>query len=145
MQRKYVANKAVIVNEEGHILLVADAGKGDHANAKGKTDFPGGRMDKGETPQEGLLRELKEELGVEPSQISIESIFHIGLWGVGGDVENDPIVGIFYIVKPVGELTIALSEEHTDYLWFDPAQDFLDSMPTGVRDTIAAYREFIRM
>jgi cob(I)alamin adenosyltransferase len=141
MQKKYVANKGVIVNSKGQILLVRDAGKGDHKNIEGKVEFPGGRMDQGETAMEGLLRELKEELGFNPEDMQVGDVFHVGLWGMRGDVINEPIVGLFYAIQLIGEPEVQLSEEHTDYLWFDPRNTFSDSMPPGVRETIEAYRK----
>jgi cob(I)alamin adenosyltransferase len=141
MEKKFVANKALIINAQGKILLVRDAGKLDHAKSKGKFDFPGGRMDEGETPQEGLARELKEELGLDANKFQIDRPFFTGLWGVGGDSVNKPIIGIFYIVRPVGELEITLSDEHTEFIWFDPHTKYQDDFPDGVRVAVDAYRK----
>lgn len=140
MEKKFVANKAVIVNAQGKILLVRDAGKLDHVGHDGQWDFPGGRMDHGEGPIEGLLREIREELGVESSRVQIDRPFHVGLWGVGGDTLNQPIVGIFYVVRPVGEFTITLSEEHSEYVWIDPRQAYADTLSDDVRSVVDAYR-----
>ena len=70
---------AVIVNESDEVLLVQRA----FAPAKGDWCLPGGFMELGETPEEGIIRELKEEtnldgtvkklIGVSPSQY--------GVWG----------------------------------------------------------------
>src|SRR3989339_183828 len=140
MEKKFVANKAMIVNAQGKILLLRDTGKLDHKGHEGKLDFPGGRMDHGEGPIEGLLREIKEELGVESSQVQIDRPFHVGLWGVGGDILNQPIVGIFYVVRPVGEFTITLSEEHSEYVWIDPRQVYTDTITEDVRSIMDVYR-----
>ena len=51
-----VAQKAVI-EKDGKILVVR--GIGDTV-----WEFPGGRLDAGEAPVDGLVREIKEELGV---------------------------------------------------------------------------------
>lgn len=52
-----VALKAVI-EQEGKILLVRDINDADI------WEIPGGRLDENETPEDGLKRELREELGV---------------------------------------------------------------------------------
>ncbi len=52
-----VAQKAFIV-EDGKVLMC-------RAFGFTRWDFPGGRIHREENPHEGLLREVKEELGVE--------------------------------------------------------------------------------
>jgi cob(I)alamin adenosyltransferase len=140
MEKKFVANKAILVNQQGKILLVRDAGKLDHKEADGKWDFPGGRMDHAETPREGLLRELHEELGLSPGDVQVETPIHVGLWGVGGDVLNNPIVGIFYIVRLIGNPEIQLSSEHTELRWVDPRQNLPNSDSLSGDEVINAFR-----
>ena len=53
------------VNENGEpIIFATQRGYGD---LKGGWEFPGGKIEKAETPQEALVREIKEDLETEIS------------------------------------------------------------------------------
>ncbi len=49
--------------ERGGMVLAAQRGEGD--GMQFKWEFPGGKIDPGETAEEGLRRELREELDIE--------------------------------------------------------------------------------
>jgi len=53
---------AAIIEEKGRILI---AQRKQDSHMGGKWEFPGGKIESGETPQACLKRELKEELGVD--------------------------------------------------------------------------------
>lgn len=52
------------VIKDGNKIFATQRGYGDF---KGGWEFPGGKMELGETPQQALARELKEELTVDVS------------------------------------------------------------------------------
>ena len=52
---------AALTNEKGQMLLQK---RPDGAQMAGLWEFPGGKVDKGESPEIALIRELEEELGI---------------------------------------------------------------------------------
>jgi 8-oxo-dGTP diphosphatase len=55
---------AVLVREDGKVLL---SSRPEGKAYAGYWEFPGGKIEKGETPAEAIARELEEELGVKVS------------------------------------------------------------------------------
>ncbi|MBQ9444152.1 MAG: (deoxy)nucleoside triphosphate pyrophosphohydrolase [Lachnospiraceae bacterium] len=53
---------AAAVIRDGDKILATERGYGDY---KGWWEFPGGKIEEGESPQEALIREIREELAVE--------------------------------------------------------------------------------
>ncbi len=81
-----VNQKALIV-KEGRILLQRFPDTDPYL--KGKWDMPGGRLNIGESPEEGLKREVREEIGAE---------IKIGAVAAGGVYKNFGGVTNFFLI-----------------------------------------------
>ncbi len=55
----------VLVDPDGRVLI---AKRPEGKAMAGLWEFPGGKVDPGETPEAALIRELKEELGVDTAE-----------------------------------------------------------------------------
>lgn len=53
---------AVISDDEGNVLITQ---RPHHTSHGGFWEFPGGKLESDESPEEALHREIKEELGIE--------------------------------------------------------------------------------
>jgi len=56
-----IAVVCALIERDGHVLM---AQRPAHKHLGGKWEFPGGKIEPGETPEAALHRELHEELGV---------------------------------------------------------------------------------
>lgn len=130
----YVANKALLINPQGMVLAVRDAGQGEHANMRAHWDLPGGRMEENETPFEGLRREIREEVGIEIDPTQAKP-FHIGKWGPA----QFKVIGIIYVVT-VGDAHIQLSDEHDEYRWLDPRKPLPEEIEREIGHVVDQYR-----
>jgi mutator protein MutT len=100
---------AAIIQRENKILLVQRA----HEPFKLCWDFPGGFLEAGESPQEGLKREMREEL-----QIEIEPVALFGAYADHYGPEGVPVLIVYYLCRFVrGQ--VRPQEELADARWFE--------------------------
>jgi len=104
---------AIIHDDEGHIFAT-QRGYGDF---KDWWEFPGGKMEAGETPEEALVREIREELSTE---ISVDEF----LYTVDYDYPQFHLTMHCYLCSLVTE-ALHLNE-HEAAKWL--AKDELDSV-----------------
>ncbi len=103
-----------VINNDGKILFIKRSDKYKEDNIHGIWDIPGGRINYGEEPIDGLRRELLEETGLELDQV--KQILDAST--IYKDDEKH-IVRITYLCT-VKDIQINMSEEHTELMWIHP-------------------------
>lgn len=64
-QNLLLVGACALVDPDGRVLIAQRPQGKPHA---GKWEFPGGKVEAGESPEAAVVRELREELGVEPCE-----------------------------------------------------------------------------
>lgn len=112
---------AALIMREGAVLAT-QRGYGEYA---GGWEFPGGKVEPGETPEEALAREIKEELLVD---IAVGEFFY--------QVEYDYpsfhlSMGCYLCSLPDQEITL---QEHSAARWLKPEElDTVDWLPADIQ------------
>jgi (d)CTP diphosphatase len=103
---------AAIIEQDGLILL---AQRPAHADQPGMWEFPGGKVEAGESQPEALIRELQEELGILALPVTYVAshqrevsgrLIHLHAW---------------HVPEFTGELT---AHEHSQLVWVKPEEAF---------------------
>ncbi|OLS13740.1 MAG: Nucleoside triphosphatase [Promethearchaeota archaeon CR_4] len=117
------AIKAIIL-KEGSILILRKSDKVDIY--PGQWDLPGGRLDPGESWNEGLSREVREETALEVTFIREIRTWQSLKWDtIGKTVACDYVSG-----------EVQLSWEHTEYYWVVPENIITGDFPEWIRNDV---------
>jgi len=112
---------SAVISRGGKILL-------SHRLAdpfKGMWDLPGGFMEEEESPEDGIKREIREELGIEIEIKNLIGVFGPTAYPFGGQELYN--VDIYYEVKIIsGEPAAVAGSDVMEIDWFD--QDKLPEM-----------------
>lgn len=116
--KMFVATKAFIVNN-GKVLLLRESNKYQDGTNTGRYDVVGGRVEPGQRFDASLLREIKEETGLD---VRVGRPFFVNEWRPVVKGEPWQIVGTFFeCFTDNGNIT--LGADHDEYVWIDP-KDF---------------------
>jgi 8-oxo-dGTP diphosphatase len=98
-----------LISREGKLLV---GRRPEGQSLPGLWEFPGGKIELGETPEEALHRELKEELGIdaEIGELALATTHNYGQTGI--------VLLFFHVHFWKGELR---SVHHTEVKWASPA------------------------
>jgi ADP-ribose pyrophosphatase YjhB (NUDIX family) len=103
---------ALVEDGNGRVLLASRA----EEPFKGRWDIPGGFLEEGEHPLDGLRRELREETGLE-----VEPLEFLGVWmdRYGGDSTAEATLNLYWTARvESGEARAA--DDVDDLRWFEP-------------------------
>ncbi len=110
---------AALIDGDGRVLICQ---RPEGKAMAGLWEFPGGKVEPGETPEEAILRELAEELGVQAKRDCLAPFvfashtyedFHL-------------LMPLFLLRRWDGEVE---RREHTAHAWVKPARLFDYAMP----------------
>lgn len=104
--------KAVVFNASGHCLLLRRSQA--CRNNAGCWEFPGGKLDPGEKPDEALVREMREETGL--------SIQVCRVAGAGESELPEYKVAYLFFEATAPSSEVRLSDEHDAHQWIEPGQ-----------------------
>jgi 8-oxo-dGTP diphosphatase len=103
-------------------ILIVRRGPGQ--SGAGFWEFPGGKVELGESPEQALHREIEEELGI---QIQVQEL-------IGEDVHHYPTKSIRLRVYRAEALQAKLTlTEHDDFRWCLPGEINLDELSAADR------------
>lgn len=114
---KEVSYGAVIYRKEGKKFLYLLLYRKAHAHYKEMWAFPRGLIEKGETPEEDIRRELKEETGITNIKF-IRAFQEKVKWFYRKESKLILKEAIYYLAETKSK-KVKLSFEHNDYKWCD--------------------------
>lgn len=120
-----VTAKAVI-SSGGKYLLVQEP--------DGRWEFPGGKIEFGDTAEETLKRELQEELGLK-DDLKIGKILNSWTWVFKFDRAHLQFFMLAYACTTT-QKEFNLSKEHTEYGWFGSEEALKLNLTEGTRKTL---------
>jgi mutator protein MutT len=99
-------------------------------NERDEWELPGGRLEAGETPQECVAREVREELGID---VVVDRIIDAWVYPVRPD---SAVLVVTYGCEPLGPTTVVVSDEHDQVALVAPDELGSLLMPDGYRVSI---------
>ena len=92
---KHIGSYGLILDNDNIVLIDKVGGP-----YNGKLDLPGGTIEFGETPEETLIRELEEEVGIKVIDYELFDGNSVNvIWNHKGELENIHHIGFFYKIN----------------------------------------------
>jgi 8-oxo-dGTP diphosphatase len=114
----------MIITDKNHKILLLTRGD-THPVFANHFDLPGGEVEQGEDNKQGIIREIKEEIGLNLSGSNIKLLFNKKI--------NDNLKHILYSYKlDASEPSLNISWEHSSYKWVNLDLLLKEKMPKNV-------------
>jgi mutator protein MutT len=111
-----ISIKGVLIHR-GRVLLLR--------NERGEWELPGGHLDAGETPEEAVVREIREETGLSATVTSL-----VDAW-VFQVTPKEKVLILEYACQLIGRHSVTVSHEHTDHRWLRLTELDGEPLPGG--------------
>lgn len=131
---------SAIIARDGRLLMIQ--------RSPTKSEFPlgwespGGKVEAGETHHEALKRELKEELGIEATEIAKDPIFSRNMFKILTGCKSDFNSSFYAVEKFSGD--IKLVENQSGFGWFTPEEFVHLALLPANEAAFHAIRRYVR-
>ena len=135
-QNPRASTAAFILNGKGELLIAKRAKE----PAMGTLDLPGGFVDNAETAEQGMVREIKEETGLDIQPENIEYLFSIpNVYHYSGmDIHT---LDLFFLCKVDDEQTVAAADDAADLAWLPLREVYVERF--GLKSIRQAVHRFL--
>lgn len=135
-QNPRASTAAFILNEKGE-LLVARRGK---EPAKGTLDLPGGFVDNDENAEQGMVREIKEETGLDINPDAVEYLFSIpNVYHYSGmDIRT---LDFFFLCHTTDDAVVKANDDAAELQWLPLREVYVERF--GLRSIRQAVHRFL--
>ena len=139
----HLGAKAFIFNDDGQLLLLKQNPKRSINTKDGYWDIPGGRMQKNETLETTLRREIYEETGID--KLLTLDPFLMVLTDLRIQLADTNVGLIFatYLCSIPNNSPICLSDEHINFQWVktENAITLLERYPRSLLDKLSLIKK----
>jgi 8-oxo-dGTP diphosphatase len=136
MSAKFVVAVAYVIEKDGTVLVLRRSPAKDHA--PGEWETGSGRVEPGETPEQAVHREVREETGLQVEIMGPVDTFHF----YRGASREETIGITFWCRYAGGEFTMCEEHDRAEWLGFDKAIVLLGD--NGVAAAVAKIRSIPR-
>lgn len=135
-QNPRASTAAFILNSKGELLIAKRAKE----PAMGTLDLPGGFVDNAETAEQGMVREIKEETGLNINPKHIEYLFSIpNVYRYSGmDIHT---LDLFFLCRVDDEQTVAAADDAAELAWLPLREVYVERF--GLKSIRQAVHRFL--
>jgi 8-oxo-dGTP diphosphatase len=130
-----IAVKSFIINEKSELLIIKRRDNDQHK--PGMWDVPGGRLEPGENPFLGLIRETKEETSLNVEILNPLAVHHFTR-------DDGQIITMITFLCKLKTNKITLSKEHSEFLWCSTKMSFNKLHPVFRRELDLIENHFLK-
>lgn len=98
-----------LIDSQGKVLMTS---RPEGKEFSGCWEFPGGKIEEGETPEDALIRELKEELAVQVEKNDLEQACFVSF-----PYKNFHLVMLLYVCRRWKGTPIPLENQKIDFVF----------------------------